>query len=178
MRKLIKFIFQLVILLATVGLGFFAAREWQKNKPYYKSRLVGLKNKLQREVKVGSEAAYQTAIEMRSQFQQESENFLKEASETAETIKASKPVKKAVDIIEKVIPGEQFPKTTKTKGLTPRQNVIYAIIKGKKTVEMKDLLMRISGITERTLRRDLLKLQELKLITKKGTTKSATYVLK
>jgi DeoR/GlpR family transcriptional regulator of sugar metabolism len=43
---------------------------------------------------------------------------------------------------------------------------------------MRDILIRVKGVTERTLRRDLLKLQEEGLIIKKGNTKSAQYVLK
>jgi DeoR/GlpR family transcriptional regulator of sugar metabolism len=43
---------------------------------------------------------------------------------------------------------------------------------------MRDILSRVKGVTERTLRRDLLKLQEQGLITKKGSTKSAQYLLK
>jgi hypothetical protein len=61
--------------------------------------------------------------------------------------------------------------------LTPRQEVVYEIIRGKKMIEMKDLLPRIPSVTERTLRRDLLKLQDAGLISKRGTTKASTYVL-
>lgn len=69
------------------------------------------------------------------------------------------------------------PKRTSNLDLSDRQKVVYAIIKGKKAIEMKDLLPRIPGVTERTLRRDLLKLQEVKLISKQGTTKASNYVL-
>ena len=71
-----------------------------------------------------------------------------------------------------------FVNTVNNSKLTGRQNVIYAIIRGKKIIEMSDLLPRIPGVTERTLRRDLLQLQSLGLIEKHGTTKSSTYVLK
>ena len=65
-----------------------------------------------------------------------------------------------------------------TKEITIRQNRVYNIIKQSKKVEMRHLLSQISGVTERTLRRDLLKLQELGLVLKKGSTKSVTYLLK
>ncbi len=72
---------------------------------------------------------------------------------------------------------EKMAPASKKYSLTPRQNVIYAIIRGKKSLEMKDLLPKIPGVTERTLRRDLLKLQEAGLIMKQGTTKASSYVL-
>jgi predicted HTH transcriptional regulator len=62
--------------------------------------------------------------------------------------------------------------------LTPRQKEVYRLIETSKKVEMRDILSRVKGVTERTLRRDLLKLQEQGLITKKGSTKSAQYLLK
>lgn len=61
--------------------------------------------------------------------------------------------------------------------LTPRQDIVFRIIKSKKSIEMRELLPRIPGVTERTLRRDLLKLQEAGLILKQGSTKSSSYVL-
>lgn len=70
------------------------------------------------------------------------------------------------------------PATKKEIVLTDRQQVIYQIIKGRKTIDMKSLLTKVSGVTERTLRRDLLKLQQAGLITKQGTTKASSYVLK
>ena len=174
MSKVIKFFIKLFLLIGTVGMGYLAMREWQRNKPFYKSRLVGFKNKVRRELEVGREAGIRKVDEL-----------FEDVEETTEAMKQIKPVKKAVEIIEKALsqsPVESVvenPVTASKKlnSLTPRQNVVYAIIKGKKQVEMKDLLMRVSGVTERTLRRDLLKLQALKLISKKGTTKSATYVL-
>jgi DNA-binding transcriptional ArsR family regulator len=62
--------------------------------------------------------------------------------------------------------------------LTVRQKDIYKLIETSKKVEMRDLLVHIKGVTERTLRRDLLALQEQGLIEKGGNTKSAHYLLK
>lgn len=62
--------------------------------------------------------------------------------------------------------------------LTPRQKEVFRLIETSKKVEMRDILIRVKGVTERTLRRDLLKLQEEGLIIKKGNTKSAQYILK
>jgi predicted HTH transcriptional regulator len=63
------------------------------------------------------------------------------------------------------------------KEFTARQKIILTIIRSKKTVEMRDLLKAISGVTERTLRRDLSVLQEKGFIKKEGTTKSVKYHL-
>lgn len=78
---------------------------------------------------------------------------------------------------EKIVKKEKAVAVKHDIELSPRQKIVYAIIKGKKSLEMKDLLMRIPSVTERTLRRDLLKLQEAGLITKQGTTKASSYVL-
>ena len=58
-----------------------------------------------------------------------------------------------------------------------RTEEVYRLIKEFKEVDMPILLSRIKGVTERTLRRDLAKLQTMKLIKKSGSTKSAKYVL-
>jgi len=69
-------------------------------------------------------------------------------------------------------------KTRSAFGLNSRQQKILDIIKNKGgAAEMSDLLSRITGVTERTLRRDLLVLSSKKLVSKKGTTKSAKYYL-
>jgi hypothetical protein len=65
----------------------------------------------------------------------------------------------------------------KTPNLTLRQQKILNVLKGVKIIEMKDLLIAIKGVTERTLRRDLLQLQNENLIKKIGNTKSVKYQL-
>ena len=58
-----------------------------------------------------------------------------------------------------------------------RTEEVYKLIKELKQVDMTILLSKFKGITERTLRRDLAKLQTMKLIKKTGSTKSAKYLL-
>lgn len=58
-----------------------------------------------------------------------------------------------------------------------RTEEIYKLIKELKQVDMSILLSKFKGITERTIRRDLAKLQTMKLIRKSGSTKSAKYTL-
>ena len=63
------------------------------------------------------------------------------------------------------------------KQLTDRQSEIFNFISQNKEARMFDLTKSFKNVTERTLRRDLAKLQGLSLISKKGSTKSATYFL-
>jgi hypothetical protein len=58
-----------------------------------------------------------------------------------------------------------------------RTEEVYKLVKQLKEVDMGVLLTKFKGITERTLRRDLAKLQTMKLIKKTGSTKSAKYSL-
>ena len=58
-----------------------------------------------------------------------------------------------------------------------RTEEVYKLIKQLKEVDMSMLLSKFKGITERTLRRDLAKLQTMKLVKKTGSTKSAKYTL-
>jgi predicted DNA-binding transcriptional regulator YafY len=80
----------------------------------------------------------------------------------------------------------EFPKEEKkeiigedrgTSILTFRQQKIMNILNSSKILEMKDLQNAIKGVTERTLRRDLLQLQSIGLIKKIGNTKSVKYQL-
>jgi len=56
-----------------------------------------------------------------------------------------------------------------------RTDQVYKLIKHFKEVDMAFILTKIEGVTERTLRRDLAKLQTMRLIKKSGSTKSAKY---
>lgn len=58
---------------------------------------------------------------------------------------------------------------------TERQGTILEIMRRTGPVDSKLLVKELGGINERTLRRDLVRLQELGLVTKAGSTKSATY---
>ncbi len=59
--------------------------------------------------------------------------------------------------------------------LTARQKDLLKIIQGKQNTSMTDLKSKISGVTERTLRRDLAILVQKKLITQSGKTRNMTY---
>jgi len=61
--------------------------------------------------------------------------------------------------------------------LTFRQQKILNVMKSVQIVDMKFLQVSIKGVTERTLRRDLLELQKVGLIKKIGNTKSVKYQL-
>ncbi len=58
---------------------------------------------------------------------------------------------------------------------TERQGTILQIMRRIGPVDSKLLVKELGGINERTLRRDLVRLQELGLVAKAGSTKSATY---
>jgi len=63
----------------------------------------------------------------------------------------------------------------KNANLNSRQSKILMNIKKYKVIDMNQLSKNIPAVTTRTLRRDLLILQKLNLITKKGTTRSVKY---
>lgn len=82
-----------------------------------------------------------------------------------------KPTQKVVKKVSRFIEEE------KTSILTFRQQKILNIMKSVQIVDMKSLQVSIKGVTERTLRRDLLELQKVGLIKKIGNTKSVKYQL-
>jgi predicted HTH transcriptional regulator len=76
--------------------------------------------------------------------------------------------------------GSRITKTQKSgdqNQLTDRQSEIFEFISRNKEAKMLDLTKSFKNVTERTLRRDLARLQELNLIGKKGSTKSSVYFL-
>lgn len=62
--------------------------------------------------------------------------------------------------------------------ISKRQKDILSSLKLKKKLSMKDLQSEFKSVTSRTLRRDLSKLVELKLIKKEGNTKDSIYKMK
>jgi len=82
-----------------------------------------------------------------------------------------KPTRKIVKKVPRFIEAE------KASILTFRQQKILNIMKSVQIVDMKSLQVSIKGVTERTLRRDLLELQKVGLIKKIGNTKSVKYQL-
>lgn len=82
-----------------------------------------------------------------------------------------KPTRKIVKKVSRFIEEE------KASILTFRQQKILNIMKSVQIIDMKSLQVSIKGVTERTLRRDLLELQKVGLIKKIGNTKSVKYQL-
>lgn len=66
-------------------------------------------------------------------------------------------------------------KKEKSSPINSRQNILLALLKQHKSLQMKDIEKRIQTVNVRTLRRDLDKLQKLGLISKTGSTKAAVY---
>lgn len=75
----------------------------------------------------------------------------------------------------KVVAKQKITKVPNNNGNQNRLDEVFTVIKKYKEIDMNKLLSEIKGVTERTLRRDLQKLQNMKLILKEGTTKSAKY---
>lgn len=64
------------------------------------------------------------------------------------------------------------------KNLSTRQNNIISYISKKGVGKVSDMAKTFKGVTERTLRRDLNKLEEDGLVVRSGSTKSVTYRIK
>ena len=62
--------------------------------------------------------------------------------------------------------------------LNSRQESIYQVIKRMQQAAMPDFVTKVAGVTTRTLRRDLTKLQKLGLIEQVGKTKDSFYRLR
>lgn len=60
--------------------------------------------------------------------------------------------------------------------LNRRQRKILEILSSEGEVTIGDIMKKIKGITERTLRRDMKKLEQLDLSRKEGTTKGSKYI--
>lgn len=63
-------------------------------------------------------------------------------------------------------------------GLNSRQEEIYTLIKSSAKATMQEFADKIAGVTTRTLRRDLTKLQKLGLVEQIGKTKDSYYLIK
>lgn len=79
--------------------------------------------------------------------------------------------KKSSKAKTKVLP----PKKQESAEINSRQNILLALLKQHKSLQMKEIEKRIQTVNVRTLRRDLDKLQKLGLISKTGSTKAAVY---
>lgn len=87
--------------------------------------------------------------------------------------RVSSESKKNVDAVNH---NEKFSKAN-LKSLNSRQREIFEIIKTLGSVDMSKLSSLFEEVTDRTLRRDLTKLVENKLIEKIGDTKGTVYKL-
>ncbi len=60
--------------------------------------------------------------------------------------------------------------------LNPRQEKILKILKERKEITIEELMLEIKNVSERTFRRDMKKLEELKFLEKEGNTKGSKYI--
>ncbi len=68
--------------------------------------------------------------------------------------------------------------TSPSEGMTERRNKIISIIKDKKEVTIKDIATAVSGVSEKTLQRELLAMVSIGLIRKEGERRWSRYSLK
>lgn len=71
---------------------------------------------------------------------------------------------------------EQKPIFDNEDELTDRLGAIMKVVENTKEFDMQTIKTRFPKVTERTLRRDLNKLSEMKFIKKVGSTKSTKYI--
>jgi predicted HTH transcriptional regulator len=71
---------------------------------------------------------------------------------------------------------EVKPKLKRIGGLNVRQQKVLDLLKEKKNITVEDILSNIKGVSERTLRRDMNKLESLGVSKKQGTTKGSKYI--
>jgi len=62
------------------------------------------------------------------------------------------------------------------KNLNERQGKILEVLTLKKEITVEELMKEIDGVSERTLRRDMGKLEELGFSKKQGNTKGSKYI--
>lgn len=85
-----------------------------------------------------------------------------------------KDEKKSPEVSKKVVQA----RNQESNQINSRQNILLALLKQYKSMQMKDIEKRIQTVNVRTLRRDLDKLQKFGLISKTGSTKAAVYRVK
>ena len=149
MKKLFINLFRLILLVVSVFTGYIFVKK-------YKNRFLDVSEMSLEEV----EQVENEIVQMEKEKIMTEKEFLKHPEVTNNEVR-----KEAV--------GED--RTTSI--LSFREQKILNILKGSKIIEMKDLQRAIKGVTERTLRRDLLQLQKVGLIKKIGNTKSVKYQL-
>lgn len=77
------------------------------------------------------------------------------------------------------LPAKVIPMKKQESGeINTRQNILLALLRQHKSLQMKEIEKRIQTVNVRTLRRDLDKLLRLGLISKTGSTKAAVYGVK
>ena len=202
MRQIIKAICRMFFLVLSVAFGFFLVKSWKENEAELKPKLAKLKAKfaehrrrlseeLRSEDNGQTDKPEERIMENFFEYPDNDAEYREEKQEIPEKLKKIEQVKKIeqlekvgyvkkVEQVKKVNPVVPIAKgkSSTSKGvLTPRQKEVLSLLQKNKTVSMKDILKKITGVTERTLRRDLLKLQENGLAKKIGNTKSVSYSL-
>ncbi len=102
-------------------------------------------------------------VEVKEKFKKEKPNVRK--IEKKKEVKEKPKVKK---VLKK--------KEVKENNLNDRQNDILSMLKKEKEVKIENIMGEIVGVSERTLRRDMNKLEELGYSKKVGTTKACKYI--
>jgi predicted GTPase len=87
-----------------------------------------------------------------------------------------KAVQKVTDTIEKSAP--KMAVNTEAFNLNDRQREIYDLIKKEVELNMSAILGKVKNVTDRTLRRDMTKLERLGLINHSGKTRDSVYRLR
>ena len=104
-------------------------------------------------------------------------DMAKEYTEAAAPVVNSvKAVKAAVSAKPKAKPVVK--KATVDFGLSDRQESIYQLVRREGEIDMKSVLSKVDGVSDRTLRRDMTKMEKLGLIKQVGKTRNSVYKLK
>jgi len=170
MRKIIIVVFRIFFLLLSVLFGFYLIRAIKSKRFNISPQLAQIRKRLANYRGDPSQDEALAEILAKEDIDSEAREWQeKYENETAQQ-KSPGEITQRPEQMERVNTGD-------TSELSLRQKEMLNILQLKKTVDMKVLLARITGVTERTLRRDLLKLQELGFVKKEGNTKSVKYHL-
>jgi hypothetical protein len=109
------------------------------------------------------------------------DEVVKEYEAPTPTYTAPKPVVQKAAVSKPKAKPQVAPvaaKRTVDFSLTDRQENIYQLIRKEGEIDMKSVADKISGVSDRTLRRDMTKMEKLGLIKQVGKTRNSVYKLK
>jgi predicted HTH transcriptional regulator len=165
-----------VVFLTVTGLGIFYVVWKLKQQPKWWSQVNKWQQHLHqsiRQLEAKAEAVTESLPDTINKAVEQMVQVVPAAAEVAQIVKAVQP--------QKVQP----PKVSVAKlaansafDLNERQEKIYQLVKKQGQAQMQQLADTVEGVTTRTLRRDLTKLEKLGLIEQVGKTKDSFYRLK